>query len=158
MPGYFQDPKDIKQKISKIVASSYKEAFNNTTVLVLLAMVKTESSFDTMAFRFEPNFYKMYASNKPLGESASYGLLQVMGCTARELGFKGDLTQLFTPEIGLQYGVAYFMSRLKKYGKLMDAIAAYNAGSVRLDSLGKYKNQVYVDKVMQNKKELDVLV
>ena len=86
------------------------------------------------------------------GQKTSWGLMQVMGAVAREYGFDGYLAELCIPNIGIDYGCRHFSSYVKRYRHsqtaLHDAIAAYNAGSaVRMDD-GKYRNQVYVDKVL----------
>jgi soluble lytic murein transglycosylase-like protein len=83
-------------------------------------------------------------------QCSSFGLMQVMGFVARELQFEDHLTKLLLPDIGLYYGCTKLKSQLQRYGgNEMDAIAAYNAGSVRKESSGMYFNQRYVDKVFQ---------
>ena len=76
--------------------------------------------------------------------------MQVMGATARELGFKGWLGQLLCPDEGLLCGVKYLHKQFKRFGSrgLPAVIAAYNAGSPRTEKSGAFKNQAYVDKVM----------
>jgi hypothetical protein len=83
-----------------------------------------------------------------IGQQASWGPLQIMGGVARELGFKGDFTELCGPE-GLLYGAKHLRNLYKRFFEshgLNGVIAAYNAGSPRLVG-GKFENQVYVDKV-----------
>lgn len=86
-------------------------------------------------------------------QQASWGLMQVMGAVARELGYtRKYLTQLTDPEDSLEYGCRKLV-QLK--GKHIQAhgwhgvFAAYNAGSPRKDAAGRYVNQDYVDKVMR---------
>lgn len=81
-------------------------------------------------------------------QKMSWGLMQVMGATARELGFGAPLTQLVLPEAGLEWGLRYLAQKVKRHKETTDAIAAYNAGSPRRGSDGRYKNQDYVDKVL----------
>ncbi len=45
----------------------------------------------------------------------------------------------------IEYGAQYLASQYKRYGDWKDAVAAYNAGSVKKDASGKYANQPYVD-------------
>lgn len=63
-------------------------------------------------------------------QQASWGLMQVMGALARELGFRGPyLTQLVDPATNLAYGcrqLALLMTWAE--GDLRKAVGAYNAG------------------------------
>jgi len=59
------------------------------------------------------------------------------------------LSVLCKPVVGLEYGCQYLQWQFERYGELSDAVAAYNAGSVRLSEDGSYVNQAYVDKVMR---------
>lgn len=98
--------------------------------------------------RFEPLFYQTYIGVKPLtslpgtrekgasemterqGRATSFGLCQVMGELARELGFTGPfLSQLCDPVIGVHYAALHLGNKLEKYGNLEDALSAYNAGA-----------------------------
>src|SRR5690349_19412236 len=61
------------------------------------AVVLTESSGRTDAFRHEPDFYRRYLQGKPEWAgtnprrvASSYGLMQVMYPVAKELGFEGQ--------------------------------------------------------------------
>lgn len=45
----------------------------------------------------------------------------------------------------IEYGAKYLASQYKRYGDWHDAVAAYNAGSVKKDASGRYTNQPYVD-------------
>jgi soluble lytic murein transglycosylase-like protein len=127
------------------------------------AIVQTESSGNTWAQRFEPAFLERYVPTAPerfgacsrdterTQRATSFGLMQIMGQVARELGCTLPfLTQLCEPEIGLDYGcrqLARLRDRhLAKFG-WEGVVAAYNAGSPRRDAQGIWENQVYVDKV-----------
>lgn len=82
-------------------------------------------------------------------QQASWGLMQVMGGTARWLGFMGpDLAALCEPRIGMKWGCAYLERLVKRYGSLQDAVSAYNQGAPAKGPDGKYLNQGYVDKVI----------
>jgi hypothetical protein len=48
----------------------------------------------------------------------------------------------------IDYGAKYLASQFRRYGSWPDAVAAYNAGSVRRTASGQYVNQAYVDWVM----------
>lgn len=91
---------------------------------------------------------KNYNYFAQLRVAASYGLVQVMHSSAVGEGLKGKPESMFRPEVGLEIGFEHLnrKRRRKKY-TLQDAIAAYNAGSVRKKSDGAYRNQRYVDKI-----------
>jgi len=121
-------------------------------VNLVKAIVKTESAFETWAFRFEPA-YKWLVGDKltmpateRTGQMCSFGLMQVMGGVAREMGFTGYFPELCDPAIGLDYGCRHLKQYYEKYANWPDTIASYNAGSPR--KIGEtYVNQGYVDKV-----------
>ena len=81
------------------------------------------------------------------GRADEVGLMQIKPGTARDMGFKGDPTELFNPSINIFTGVKYLRFQLDRYGNLLDMVAAYNAGSVRKDRYGAYKNLAYVENV-----------
>lgn len=60
-------------------------------------------------------------------------------------------SQLFTPEINLQLGTRYFREMVDKFGTFEYALAAYNAGSNRVDDWlgqGKYRDpQEFVESI-----------
>ena len=60
-------------------------------------------------------------------------------------------SQLFTPEINLQLGTRYFRQMVDKFGTFEYALAAYNAGSNRVDDWlgqGKYRDpQEFVESI-----------
>lgn len=74
------------------------------------AVVEQESSWDPWSIRYEPDFRSRYVA--PLGlpptveiaRSISWGLMQIMGQTARDLGYAGPMAQLLEPETGLDWG------------------------------------------------------
>ena len=84
------------------------------------------------------------------GQSASWGLMQVMGAVAREDGYTDPfLTGLCDPLEGATRGTRHFAGLMGRYGKAESAIAAYNAGSPRYLPGGRvFVNQGYVDKVL----------
>ncbi len=114
-------------------------AYYGVTVPVdtVLAMVMKESSGNPAAKRTEPD------------GRISRGLLQVLEGTARELGLMTP-PDLHTPAVGIDVGVHYFAKQLARYGgNAMHAIAAYNAGTAKVNAKGAYKNQGYVSAVLK---------
>jgi soluble lytic murein transglycosylase-like protein len=133
---------------------------------LVAAIVKAESSYDPWACRYEPDFYVRYVKGTDVKTFApcsrdtearnlatSWGLMQVMGSTARYLGFNAPfLSALCDPMVGLQWGCT-LLKRLKAR-HLADhgwagVVAAYNAGSPKKLADGTWKNQAYVDKVFE---------
>ena len=132
---------------------------------LVAAVVEVESGGDAWAFRHEPGFYERYVKDDASVRAAppcsreterrarafSWGLMQVMGATARGLGFTGPfLAELTDPALNLEYGCR-LLARLRgrehaRHG-WPGVVAAYNAGSARLDGQGRFVNQSYVDKI-----------
>lgn len=123
-------------------------------VEAVLAVTMKESSFREYAIRYEDHYQWLVGDQgtmsvaERLGQKHSWGLMQVMGGLARELGFTGAFHELWTPETGLKYGMLYLNKLYKRHGNWPDTLAAYNAGSVRRVD-GKYVNQAYVDAVLK---------
>ena len=102
------------------------------------AHIKVESNWDVNASRFEAH-----------KGDASWGLMQLLLSTARDVLQNPDLTttQLIQPAVNIEAGTKFLSQLWSRFGNMRDAIAAYNAGSPRLGSDGKYVNQDYVNKV-----------
>lgn len=124
---------------------------------LLRAIVLLESGGNPYAMRAEPSYpwlYKVIQLSKELKctgptmrqmQSTSWGLMQIMGAVAYELGFKGWGSELCNPEINLEYGCRFLKQKIVKYGpNVFDIYAAYNAGSVRMMTKDQYKNQANV--------------
>jgi soluble lytic murein transglycosylase-like protein len=143
----------VKPEIRAIIEKKAREFELDPDLIEAFCM--TESSGNPQAVRYEPGFYKRYIMPMHLeekegkGRATSYGLMQIMGEVAREYGFKDDFERLFNPEIGLEYSLKHLKRFIKKYeSKGIDyAMAAYNAGTPKVDDLGRFHNQEYVDKV-----------
>lgn len=147
----------MSPEIEAIIIEEAKSA--GVDVWLALAIAQTESAGDHLAVRFEPR-WKYYFDVPQFAfrnrvsqdteralQSVSWGLMQVMGSVCRELHYVDSLIKLGNdPRLGAKYGCMKLAQLMKKYPKLEDAIASYNAGSPRkLD--GRYVNQDYVDKV-----------
>lgn len=126
---------------------------------ILAAIVQTESGGDRHAIRFELYYKylhtpKVFAQDTRVTEATetilqmcSFGLTQVMGAVARELGLRGTMFQLFDERTNLIYCARLLKKLAKKYTVKDDLIAAYNAGSAIKGLDKRFKNQAYVDKV-----------
>lgn len=125
------------------------------------AIVTVESAWNPWAIRYEPLFtwltsvekwatvQRWSAATERMAQKTSWGLMQVMGGTARSIGYRDHLTKMLLPEVGLEWGLRYLATKTTRYPKAEDVVAAYNAGSARKDDRGRYENQAYVDKVME---------
>ena len=111
----------------------------NVEPALIKGIIKTESNWDVNASRFEAH-----------KGDASWGLMQLLLSTAKGVLENPDLTttQLIQPRVNIEAGTKLLNQLVNRFGNMRDSIAAYNAGSPRLDSTGRaYVNQDYVDKV-----------
>lgn len=116
---------------------------------LIKAVIRAESNFNPNAYRREPFVQHLG------GPDASYGLMQTLYTTAQELGYTGTPEGLFHPGVSIEYGTRYLKKQLIRYGGDTEkAISAYNAGSARRTSGGKWSNQAYVDRVVRFFREL----
>lgn len=126
---------------------------------LILAIIYQESRGRNWTYRYEPrckyNFTPGYYARKHyitddseiMAQRTSWGLMQIMGFRARELGFDGILTQLCISSIGIEYGVKNLSGLLIKYEKEDEIIASYNSGSPVYKIKGELMNRDYVDSV-----------
>jgi len=122
------------------------------------AHVMTESSGKPNATRYEPAFYNRYITPLRLasdaeaqGRATSWGLLQIMGQVAREMGYQGSWKDLLDPMVNLEYGCKKLSKCYHKYHPDLDAgIASYNCGAVVVvykEGKPQFRNQEYVIRV-----------
>lgn len=108
-------------------------------------------------YRLSPAKAVRYAKNRSLypvdfpgglsefdSQRTSYGLMQIMGAVARELGFASRLIDLYQPEINLFYGCKLLSKLINKHGE-RGALRAYNTGSAKSSVMGNK----YLDKVLK---------
>lgn len=133
---------------------------------LVYAICQVESSLNPSAIRHEPRYRWLVGDNETMSpterqdQMTSWGLMQVMGAVARELGHTGPLSDLLDPPTGLFYGCLHLRRFRAKYDIWPDVIAAYNAGSPRrvAGPIGPYVNQSYVDKVLAAWNNLEVAI
>lgn len=116
---------------------------------IILAVIVQESQGNQWAVRFEPKFYERklqhlgrsdlagyvpgllptLATEKTL-RATSWGLMQIMGETARVVGFKDPyLSRLLDPALNISIGTKYLKMLLsRKNGDTRAALLAYNGG------------------------------
>jgi soluble lytic murein transglycosylase-like protein len=103
---------------------------------LICAVCEQESAWNPWAIRFEPAFWLKYAA--PHGVSVtelnaratSWGLMQVLGQTAREMGFADPyLSALCDPATGLFWGSRVLARKLANAGgNVESALLLYNGG------------------------------
>lgn len=110
---------------------------------LILAVIYTESGGDPWAMRYEPGFYERYVlelsakegltQTEARARATSWGLMQVMGQVARELGYKKPyLAALCDPWDGIWFGSKHLARKIKLYG-FEGGISAYNHGQPAKD-------------------------
>lgn len=135
--------------IIKKIADEY-----NLDWLLVKAVCIKESSLDTWKIRFEPSWKfrfkpEVFSQKNNVSleteincQKTSWGLMQVMGTVARELGFYEDLPKLLQPQNGIFYGCKKLSALIKRHNDLPTALAAYNAGSGNIMAGKGYANLV----------------
>ena len=134
-------------------------------------VVLAESGGLTHAYRYEPLFWKryklaqqpFYSEQNPRRWSASYGLMQVLATTARELGHAGIPEDLFQPACGLRFGCLN-LKRCLDWAKqfsapdkdtFISALAAYNGGRNSAQAPPSPKNAPYALRVLAHLRGLN---
>ncbi len=127
---------------SKLVAMATRAAeTEGLDPAVVCGVVEQESGWNTWAMRYEPLFFAKYVAplytNNKVGATEAYtrgfswGLMQVMGQTAREAGVNSpDLSTLCDPAVGLAAGCKILRKKLDAAGgDLHKALLAWNGGA-----------------------------
>jgi soluble lytic murein transglycosylase-like protein len=130
---------------------------------LVCAVCEQESSWEPWAIRYEPGFMARYVappfSAGKIGATEAYarcfswGLMQIMGQTARERGYTEDsLATLCDPVTGLEYGCRELANRLAAAnGDVAKGLQSWNGGgnvnyaSQVLARLAKYQTPLVVD-------------
>lgn len=113
-------PKYVKKYEDEVLAAAEKYGLEPALVF---AVIRTESSFDPNA----------------VSPAGAKGLMQIMQTTGEwvclRMGDEFDESRIFEPEYNIGLGCHLLRYLLDKYdGELRFALAAYNAGSGRVDS------------------------
>jgi soluble lytic murein transglycosylase-like protein len=104
---------------------------------LVCALCHQESSWKPWAVRYEPEFFERYISHmkgvSPTEmqlRATSFGVMQILGQTAREFGFDGDfLTELLDPVIGLEYGCRKLQRAMDRANDgVIEGLLLYNGG------------------------------
>lgn len=142
-----------------IAIASHECATRGLDPKVISALIHTESGWNCDVSRYEAGFRWTFNADKfsqrlgitlateTMHQMTSWGPMQLMGGTARSLGFTGYCHTLCYAEIGISWGCEYFLRNCAKFKTLPEQIASYNAGTPTYAKDGKFNNQAYVDKV-----------
>jgi soluble lytic murein transglycosylase-like protein len=107
---------------------------------LVCAIVEQESAWNPWAVRYEPGFLSRYvaplytagklSATETYTRAMSWGLMQVMGQVAREIGFANpSLTELCDPATGLEFGCRIMAKHLaRSKGDVAAALLAWNGG------------------------------
>ncbi len=129
-------------------------------VKLLDGIIMVESNYNPWAMRYEPKYryisgqadwavkLGITSSTEKVCQQISWGMSQLMGGTARSLGYTGHLAQLVDPQTNVTYACQLLLRIMKRYTTVEECIAAYNAGTAYYTSHGAFVNQPYVDKVL----------
>lgn len=162
----------LKVLISSLIAKNAREF--NVDARYVGAIIYQESvrgskalSEAVVAYRFEEEFFKTYIEGKALtgyvpnvglhldsekySRAASYGLMQIMGATAREHGLETKyVTALFLPWINIRLGTKYFAKLVAQFdGNYYMALRRYN-GAISNPITKTYADSV-IDHVTQKR-------
>jgi soluble lytic murein transglycosylase-like protein len=103
---------------------------------LIAAVCEQESDWNPWAMRFEPEFLTAYVppaitnDTERIARACSWGLMQVMGQTAREAGFSYPfLSGLCEPENGMEVGCRVLLNKLNHAGGVLEnALLLWNGG------------------------------
>lgn len=102
---------------------------------LVCAVIEQESNWIPWAIRYEPEFQKRYVDRlgfsptETVARSISWGLMQLMGQVARELGFTTKLASLCDPDNGIEWGCKHLKNRIEAHGgDIRAGLLAWNGG------------------------------
>lgn len=108
---------------------------------LVCAICEQESKWHPWSYRFERAFFAKYvaplytkgiiSASEAYARAFSWGLMQVMGETAREMGFAADYeSELCDPAVGLDWGCIVLTKKLQKAGgEITKGLLYWNGGS-----------------------------
>lgn len=146
------------------LVNAYARKYNIDSYL-LGAVVQVESAGNTWAVRYEPSFKHTFDilqlanvvgcsfATMEMMQKTSWGLMQVMGSVAYELGLGREEykwpSALLDPELGMEFGCRHLKNKINQFGAAPEVVyAAYNAGTPRTNNVGFFYNQGNVDKFL----------
>jgi soluble lytic murein transglycosylase-like protein len=102
---------------------------------IVCGICEKESSWNPWAIRYEADFQKRYVQALGLdptitvARSISWGLMQTIGQSVREIGYVDDFPKLCDPATGLEWGCKLFLVKLEAAGGNYEkALLLWNGG------------------------------
>lgn len=102
---------------------------------LVCAVIEQESNWAQYAIRYEPAFQQRYVEpmgltpTETIARSISWGLMQLMGESAREMGFNGKMASLCDPDNGLEWGCKHLKAKMDAHsGDVTAGLLAWNGG------------------------------
>lgn len=140
--GYAQDAKEEKSKVvpldryfkgfgypkpEKPAVGSVPKALKNPYSALIVKYARqygVPSNLAHAVVRVESNF-----NPKARGAAGEVGLMQIKPATARMMGFRGSVKQLYNPETNIRWGMQYLAKAHQLGGgQICQTILRYNAG------------------------------
>jgi soluble lytic murein transglycosylase-like protein len=133
------------------------------------AIIQQESRFNLYSIRYEPTYPYLFRpefyskilnitlDTEMMCQKMSWGLGQIMGGLARNLGFSKDLPALIDSETNIIY-ICEYLNQLKSHAKMPEQFfAGYNGGvgAILSENNGVFSNQKYVNSCMSHLKDLE---
>ena len=124
----------------------------NTIAMVFMTVTHTlglpQGLLDSICYVESGHTVKVVHKND--GKTDSIGICQIKYETATGLGYRGSLDHLYDLNTNVYWAGVYLLKQLKRYnGDVEKAVAAYNAGTHRINAKGLTMNRKYVDKVFK---------
>jgi soluble lytic murein transglycosylase-like protein len=125
---------DLSTKDARLALAGPWAAGYGLDHFLVCAVIEQESGWEPGAVRYEPAFLRRYILPLNLdmlegfNRATSWGLMQIMGQTAIECGFRGDLTGLRDPQTGVDYGCRKLQKCFAVHSDPEAALLAYNGG------------------------------
>ena len=106
---------------------------------IICAICEKESSWQQFAYRYEPAFFTKYVDalidaehltlTEAHGRATSWGIMQTMGQSVREIGYADWLPALCDPATGIEWGCRLFERKLgHANGNYTNALSLWNGG------------------------------
>lgn len=120
---------------------AHAAAVNSLPFALVCAVCEQESSWNPWEIRYEPAFFIKYVlplqekgvihtDSEARARAFSWGLMQVMGEVARELGYSDHMAKLCDPATGLAIGTKHLAHKLHEAaGDVPKALQLWNGGS-----------------------------
>lgn len=87
--------------------------------------------------------HKVNAIHHDDGNSDSIGICQIKYNTAKSLGYRGTIKNLYNPENNIKYAALYLRKQINRYNSIQRGVVAYNRGNAKHLTSSIYQAKVY---------------